>query len=108
LPEREKVDIMTKMWKVMQTLIEYYGFSREDSDFLGDGKWADIYIFESDVNMVVIRIEYDNNGLDVIDAWCDVTNMDTEETLLSENLDNYDIENLSDYLDNIDKEYNIA
>ena len=92
----------------MQTLIEYYGFDRENSEFLGDGKWADTYIFESDVNMVVIRVEYENNGMDVIDAWCDVTNMDTEETLHSQRLDNYDIENLSDYLDNIDREYNIA
>ena len=100
---------MNRIWKVMQTLIEYYGFERDDSENKGNGVCVDTYVFENDFNdrQVIIRAEYDSKDMKIDEVWCEVINLETEETILDDYLDEYEIRNLPDYLDNLSKEYGI-
>ena len=93
----------------MQTLIEYYGFEREKSEYKGNGTCVDIYVFENDFNdrQVSIQVEYDSKDMKIDEVQCEVINLETEETLLDDYLDEYEIRNLSDYLDDLSKEYGI-
>lgn len=100
---------MTRIWKVMQTLIENYGFTRDESEYKGNGICVDIYVFENHFNdrQVIIRAEYDSVDMKIDEVHCEVINLETEETILDDYLDEYEIRNLSNYLDNLSKEYGI-
>lgn len=100
---------MTRIWKVMQTLIENYGFEREKSEYRGNGTCVDIYVFENDFKdrQVSIQVEYDSKDMKIDEVWCEIIDVNTLDTILDDHLEDYEIRNLSDYLDNLSKEYGI-
>lgn len=93
----------------METLIELYGFWREDSNYIGNNICVDIYVFENAFNdrQVVIRVEYDSRDMKIDEVLCEIIDLETGDTLLDDYLDIDEINNLSDYLDKISAEYGI-
>ena len=96
-----------KIWKIMEILLENYGFSIDDVEVHSD-KICEIYYFENDFQdrFVIFNVEYNKRDFDVESIYCTVRDQ-FEEVLLEEELDQYDMRNLSDYLDYLSKEYEI-
>lgn len=105
----ERKDIMERIWKLMETLIEYYGFLRDDSNYIGNNTCVDIYVYENNFGdrQVIFRVEYDSRDMKIDEVLCEIINLDTGDTLLDESLNRDEINNLSNYLDRISAEYGI-
>lgn len=105
-----------KLWKVMETLVEGFGFDRDNTEYLGDDMYRDTYSFENIIHQngkkvwwrIGVAVEYsEKHNFDVEEMWCDIYR--DNDMLYEGHYNSYgELNDLAKILDELNKDYDYA